>query len=236
MREVGERLRDADQLLERVVAEVRLADVRLAPGDAHPQRDRAAVRVPDHAAGRLGREHGDRAGVDQPRVAQVAGAGRAAGLLVAHEVQDDAGVAEQAELARRERAVEHADEPALHVGGAAPDDPPAVPQRTQLRRVLHRHDVEVAVEVDRARAVADAAADDARLLERAGRRELDQLRGGAEPLHRRVQHAPAAAEPAPRRVLRVDGDELLDERRHLAGARVEPRMDSGGGGRHGPAR
>ena len=82
-----QRLGDAHHVLERVHAEVRLPDVRRAAAHLDPQRDRAAARVPDDAAGRLGRQHRDRGRVDQPGVAQVPGAGDAAGLLVADEVE-----------------------------------------------------------------------------------------------------------------------------------------------------
>ena len=121
------------------------------PRGRHAQRDGASRLVPDHAAGRLGGQHRERAGVDQARLAQVAGAGGAARLLVADEVQDDPAAVEQAELARGGGAVEHRDEAALHVGRPAPDDPPVAPLRLELRRALRRDDVEVPVEVDEPR-------------------------------------------------------------------------------------
>ena len=126
-------------------------------------------------------------------------AGDAAGLLVADEVQDDSAVAEQCELARRQGAVEHADEAALHVGRAAPADPAVPPPGAKLIRILRRDDIEVPVEVDRARAVADRAAHDARVLELAERGDLDQLGRQPEAPHRRVQGTSAPAELAPRR-------------------------------------
>ena len=89
VRERGQWLGDADHVLEGVDALVDVADVRLAAMGSDAQRDRAAAGVPDHAAGGLGGEHGDRFGVDQPGLAQVPGAGGAAGLLVADEVEDD---------------------------------------------------------------------------------------------------------------------------------------------------
>jgi hypothetical protein len=85
--------------------------------------------VPDHAAGRLGREHRHRIGIDQLGRTQVPGAGGAAGLLVAHEVKDDLAVLEQAELAGGGGAVEHRDQAALHVRGATPDDLPVATLR-----------------------------------------------------------------------------------------------------------
>ena len=129
VREIRERLGDPDHLLERVHPEMRLPDMRRATLHLDAQRDRAAARVPDDATGRLGGQHRDRIRVDHAGLAQVPGAGDAAGLLVADEVQDDPPVAEQAELACRSGAVEHAHEPALHVRAAAPGDPPVRPQR-----------------------------------------------------------------------------------------------------------
>ena len=129
---------------------------------------------------------------------------------------------EQTQVARGRRAVEHADEAALHVGSAAPDDPPVRPARLELRPRLRRHDVEVPVEVDRPLPRADARAQHARLLEFACRRQLDQLGRQAQPRHRLGERAATAAEPAARRVLGVDRDELLEQRGHLVGARLEP--------------
>ena len=215
--EIGERLGDLDHLREGIDAEMRLPHVRGSPLDRDAQRDRAAARVPDDAAGRLGGEHRDRAGVDHPALAQVAGADDTAGLLVAHEVQDDPAVAEQAESARRGGAVEHAHEPALHVGGTAADDPAVGPPGPELLTRLRRDDVEVPVEVDRPRARSGAAADDARLLEAGARRQLDQLGREIQREHRVAQQSPALAEPAARRVLAVDRNE------RLAPARPSPR-------------
>jgi len=158
--------------------------VGLAPAHADPQGDRAARGRPDHAARGLGGEHGQRVGVDQAGVAQMAGARSAAGFLVADEVEDDAAAVEEAELACGPGAVEHAHQPALHVGGAAPEQPAVAPLRSQLRRVLHRDDVEVPVEVDGLGAVAHPAAHDARLFELAARRQREQLRGEVELGHR----------------------------------------------------
>ena len=71
MREPRQRLGDVDHLLERVHAEVRLTDVGLRSPESHAQGDRATVRVPDDAARRLGREHGDGVRVDRSGIAQV---------------------------------------------------------------------------------------------------------------------------------------------------------------------
>ena len=61
VREVGERLGDLHHLRERVDAEMRLPDVRRPALHLDAQRDRAAARVPDDAAGRLGGDHRERA-------------------------------------------------------------------------------------------------------------------------------------------------------------------------------
>jgi hypothetical protein len=132
--------------------------------------------VPDHAAGRLGGEHRDGVGIDEIGPTQMAGPGGAAGLLVADEVKDDPAIAEQAELARGGRAVEHRDQPALHVRTAAPDDPPVAALRLELRGALCGNDVEVPVVVEERRTAADAPAHNGGLLEAPGRSELDQLR------------------------------------------------------------
>ena len=229
VREVGERLGDLHHLRERVDAEMRLPDVRRPALHLDAQRDRAAARVPDDAAGRLGRDHRERAAVDHARLAQVAGAGDAARLLVAHEVQDDPVLAEQAEIARRGGAVEHAHEAALHVGGAAPDDPAVRPLRPELLARLRRDDVEVAVEVDRPRRPPPRC----RVRRRAPRgprspaarsAPATRLEAGSSP---RAATRPQAPEPATRRVLAVDRHERLDELRHLLGARLEPRAHLG---------
>ena len=210
----GQRLGDADHVLEGVDALVDVAHVRLAPRGPHAQRDGAAARVPDHAAGRLGDEHGGGAGVDQPRLAQVPRAGGATGLLVADEVEDDPAPVEQAELARGRRAVEHRDQAALHVRRAAPDDPAVAALGLELRRALRGDDVEVPVVVHELGPAAGAAAHD--------RRSLDLLRREAEPVHLVAQQAGAARQLAAGRVLGRDPHELLEQRRHLVSPPVEP--------------
>ena len=207
---------------------MRLAYVRLPATHGDPQRDRTAGRVPDDTAGRFGGEHGQRMRVDQSRVAQISRTGSASGLLVAHEVQHDPTLTQEIELSRGQGAVEHAHQAALHVGGPTSDDPAVAPLRLEPRGVLGRDDVEVAVEVDRARTVADAGANDAGVLQLAGGRELDDLGREAQFLHRIVQNTSALTQPASRRVLGVDGDQLLQQRGHLIGARLEPGLYLGG--------
>lgn len=93
---------------------------------------------------------------------------------------------------------------------------------------LRRNDVEMPVEVDDPGAAADAATHDARIRKPAGRRELDQLGRGAQPRHRVEQDPSATAEPAAGRILGVDGHELLQQRGHLVGARLEPGLHLSG--------
>ena len=108
--------------------------------------------------------------------------------------------------------------------------PSALP-RLELRRRLRRHDVEVAVEVDGPRRPR-------RRSPRTTHGSSSSRAGGssissgdeAQPRHRVAQHAPAPAEPATRRVLAVDRDELLEQRRHLVGARLEPGLHVGSAG------
>ena len=228
-----QRLGDADHVLERVDALVDVADVRLMPGRPDAQRDRATPGVPDHAAGRLGGEHGERGGVDQLGGAEVSGAGGAAGLLVADEMEDDPAIAEQAELTGGGGAVQHRHEPALHVGAATPGDAAVAALRLELRRGLRRHDVEVPVEVDEAGAAAGAPAHHRRALQRAGRLELDQLGRELEAVHGVPEQPGAAAELAAGRVLGRDAHELLEQTGHLLGTLAEPRLQLGARLDHG---
>ena len=199
------------------------------PRGLDAQRDRAAARVPDHAAGRLGGDHRQRVGVDQPGLAQVPRAGHAAGLLVADEVQHDPAVAEQPELARRGGAVEHADQAALHVGGAAPGDPAVAPLRAELRR-------DPAPGRRRSgrgsRPCRGPSPTPPRTMHGSSSSRLgaSSISSGARPsrCHRVVQEPSAPAEPATGRVLGVDGDELLEQRGHLIGARLQPGLHLGG--------
>ena len=223
----GQRRRDPDHVLEGVHALVDVADVRLAAGRPHPQRDGASCRVPDHAAGRLGGQHRDGLGIDQAGVAQVSRAGGAAGLLVAHEVEDDPPPVEQAQRTRRRRPVEHRDEAALHVRGPAPDHLPVAAHGLELRGALGGDDVEVPVVVDDLRPVAHAAAHDRGILQVPGRRELDQLRREVEPVERLAEHGRAAPQLAARRVLGGHAHERLEQRHHLLGAAVEPGLHIG---------
>ena len=161
--------------------------------------------MPHDAPGRLGGEHRDGLWIDHARLAQVAGADRAAGLLVADEVQHDAAVAEQAEIAHGDSAVEHAHEAALHVRGTAPDDAAVGPLRLELLTPLRRDDVEVAVEVERSPA-APASRERCTVSSRRPCRELDELGREIEPTiaSRRTARTPPARA---RRVLGVDRNE-----------------------------
>jgi hypothetical protein len=203
-----------------------IPDVRFAPPDLDAQRDRAAGRVPDHATSWLCGEHRHRIASDHVGCAQVPRAGGAAGLLVADEVEDNPASVEQAELAGGGGAVEHRDQAALHVRGAASDDPPVVPFRLELRGALGRDHVEVPVVVDEAAvAAADSAAHDRRRFEAAGRRELDQLGREAEPVQRIVQDPRASPQPAAGRVLGGDTHKGFHHRGHLVGLLIEPVQD-----------
>ena len=73
--------------LDRVRALVLQPDVGGAAAHGDLERQRAAVAVPDDAAGRLRQEHADRIGRRAGRGGQRAGAELAAGLLVGHEQQ-----------------------------------------------------------------------------------------------------------------------------------------------------
>jgi hypothetical protein len=225
--EPAEWLGHADHLLERVHAEVSLSDMGLFPANLDPQRDRTPVRVPDNTARRLGRDHRERVRVDQPGIAQMARTCRTAGLLVADEVKPNSAVAQQAQLARRGGAVDHAHQAALHVRRAAPDDPAVLPPRPELLGRLRRDDVEVPVEVDRPRPLARTAKHDARFLEPASRRKLDQLGRQTQPRQRLVQGSAATTESPAGWILGVDRDELLQQRSHLVGTRLEPSQDLG---------
>ena len=90
VREVGERLGDLHHLLEGVHAEVRLADVRRR-GPRTSTRSVIAPRLACQTTPPVGSavSIATAPGVDHAGLAQVAGAGDAAGLLVADEVQDD---------------------------------------------------------------------------------------------------------------------------------------------------
>ena len=68
-----------------------------------------------------------------------------AGLLVGHEVQDDA----PGRVPERDHRVDHRRQAALHVRAAAAVQPVAFDVRLELRAVLGRDDVVVAVEVQR---------------------------------------------------------------------------------------
>src|SRR5918996_1790466 len=232
--ERGQRLGDADQVLEGVDALVDVPDMRLAAGRLDPQREGPPARVPDPPAGRLGGEHRDRPRIDQVSLAQVPGTGRAAGLLVADEVKNDLASVEQAKLSGGGGAVEHRDQAALHVRGPAPDDLPVAALRLELFGALCRNHVEVPVVVDELRAAADAAAHDGRFLEAPCRRKLDHLRREAQPLHRVAKHARAAPELAAGWVLGGDTHERLEQRRRLLGPVVEPRLYLGAAVCHAP--
>ena len=130
-----------------------------------------------------------------------------AGLLVGHEVQDDAPGC----VPERDHRVDHRREAALHVRGAAAVQPVAVDVRRELRAVLGRHDVVVAVEVQRAVALADARLEDQ--IGEAARLEAERFQLGLE-------QRDALGVAVPRRVLGVDRDEppgQLDDGMHYVG-------------------
>ena len=194
----------------------------LAPADADAQGDRAAGRMPHHPAGRLRGHHRQRTGVDQPGLAQVPRPDRAAGLLVADAVDHDPAGGEQPELACGRGAVDHADQAALHVGGAAADDPAVAPARGELLAALRGDDVEVAVEVERAVSLAGGPADDPRLPEPLGGVELDHLRCESQAVQRVPQDLGARGQAAARRVLGIDRDQPLEQVGHRVGSSLDP--------------
>jgi hypothetical protein len=84
-------------------------------------------------------------------------------------------VTEQSEFPGGSGTVEHAHEAALHIRGPTTHDLSVTPHRAKLIPSLCRDDVEMPVEVDRPRVVADHTADDAWALELTARRQLNQL-------------------------------------------------------------
>src|SRR5919107_4444851 len=107
------------------------------------------------------------------------------------------------------------------------------PPRDELVAALGWDHVEVPVEVDRPWTIAGAAADDARVLELPAWCELDEFGRQTQPVHRVAQRGPARAESAARRVLRVHGHELLQQRGHPVGTRPEPGLHLIGPIHHG---
>src|SRR4029079_2557643 len=170
--ELVQRLGDPRRVLERVDTAVGLADMRLTSAYVDAHRDRTATGAPDDRRRGLGRHHRERSGIDELVVAEMPGAGVAARLLVADEVQHDAAVLEQPQLTGGDGAIEHAHEPALHVGAAAAGDRAARAHEPGQIAALHRDHVEVAVEVDRPGAAADRADHDTGILERSVRGDL----------------------------------------------------------------
>ncbi len=219
-----ERRGDFEHVQERVNALERLPDVDRAAMHVHAQGQGALGGVPDDLAALLGGHHRQSGRVDEVVVAQVARTDRAASLLVTDQVDDDATVAEQAELVGCRRAVEHADDAALHVGGAAADDRAVPALRGELRPVLDGHDVEVAVEVDQLLPVADGAAHDARVLDRAGRLNREDLRRQAEPIHLLAQQLGALGHTPSGRIVGLAGDQANEQAGHLLGAVIDPAL------------
>ena len=167
--------------------------MRRAPVGRYTQRKGAAVRIPHHAAGRLGGQH-----PDAVEVLEQARAARSAGLLVGHEVQHDATGC----VPERDHRVDHRRQAALHVGGAAAVQAVAVDVRLELRAVLSRDDVVVAVEVQRPIALADA-----RLQDLLG----DPARLEVEPVEFGLEQRDALGVVAAGRVLARDRDEPLGQ-------------------------
>ena len=175
------------------------------PRDLDPKRDRAAARVPDDAAGRLGREHRDGVGLDHPRFAQVP---EPVALPVSSSQTRWRTIRPTVERGRaplRRGAVEHAHEPALHVGGPATDDPAVPAAWPELRP-------DPAPGRRRSARGSRPSRGPSPTLPRTmhgsssapRRRELDQLGRETQPLQRVAEHAPAPSEPATGRVLGVD--------------------------------
>ncbi len=98
----------------------------------------------------------------------------------------------------------------------------------ELGPVLDRDDVEVAVEVDQALAVAHPAADDPGLFERGSRLELEDLRCEAEPIHLLMQQFGARGQAAPGRVFRPAGHQANQQIGHVIRVVVNPLHDLGG--------
>ena len=103
-------------------------------------------------------------------------------------------------------------EPALHVARAAPDHRSVGHTPVELRRVVGRHDVVVAVQVDERARVADRPRDHPLLA--AVEARVEHLAADPVPIELRDDPLLRLQAGAPRRVLRWDPNELarqLDE-------------------------
>ena len=164
MGERGQRLGDADHVLERVDALVDVADVRLAAGRPDAQRDRAAgacqITPPVGSAVSIATASGSIRPASrrcpEPAVLPVSSSQTKWKTIRRPSSRPSPRAAAG--------AVEHRDQAALHVRGPAPDHLPVAAHGLELRRALGRDDVEVPVVVDELRPVAHAAAHDRGLL------------------------------------------------------------------------
>ena len=93
-----ERGGDLEHVQEGIDAFERLADVDGASEHVDAHRQGALGGVPDDFTALLGGHHRQRARGDEVVLAQVSGADGATGLFVADQVDDDAAVAEQAQI------------------------------------------------------------------------------------------------------------------------------------------
>ncbi|HLN12885.1 MAG TPA: hypothetical protein VK587_06835, partial [bacterium] len=124
------------------------SDVRRLAFDRHAQGDRAAIGVPDHAAGGFGREHGDRVVSEQAFGFEVSRSPGASRFFVRHEHQPDSAGTREPELAQGDGCIDHRGQAGLHVRSSSAEQVDAGDRRLKLRAVLRRNHVVMAAEVD----------------------------------------------------------------------------------------
>jgi hypothetical protein len=196
----GQRREHAQERVDRVVGEVRVADMALhachLDGDVHAPAAADLGHVAEHAlAGRLAHDAGIEAlAAAREQVEHLARAVDRGAFLVARDQQADR--AAEAGAARGEEALRRGDEGrdrALHVRGAAAVERAVVDLAGEGRdrpavEVADRHDVAVAREAEMRAARADAGVEVVD-VGRAGFRERHALAAEAERAERALEHA-----------------------------------------------
>ncbi len=143
-------LDNAMHAFERILALVLQTNVRGLPEHPNAQRNRAAVRVPNDAAGRLCQEHADAATDQSSLRCQPCRAALASRLFIGNQRQADPAIQFLATFLQRENGVEHRDNPALHVAGAASKQKMAFARRLELLSRLRGNNIVMSVKVENA--------------------------------------------------------------------------------------
>src|SRR6267142_5022242 len=124
-------------------------NVRGLPEYLHAQRTRAAVRIPNYAARRLRQEHAHAVPAELTLTRQPCRSALASSLFVGNHRQSNSAVQFCACFPQRKNRIQHRDDAAFHVAGAAAKQKMLLADRLKLLVGLRGNHIVMPVKIER---------------------------------------------------------------------------------------